>query len=217
MKQKITFLSGEGDNWLIRNSGIKHPYFPELNFLFNYLKSFPIENFLEIGCSSGWKTKILSRKLHAIGFGIDPSRLAINKANSKRLSFIKKLLGFKDSSFSIGTADKLEYSSEYFDFVFYSFCLYLVDRNLVQKSLAEGHRCLKSGGFLAIKDFDYGKPHFNDYKHTKGIKSFKDDYTDYFIQLGYKIVGKESFKENIIGFELDPDKRVSIWLLYKPK
>ena len=49
------------------------------------------------------------------------------------------------------------------------------------------------------------------------MKSFKEDYTDYFIKLGYKLVSKESYVSQKIGFQIDPDERISIWLLHKPK
>ena len=216
MNQKTVFLLDEGDNWYIRNRKIGHNQFSEAKFLLNYLKSQTIHKFLEVGCSSGRKTKYLARKLHAEGYGIDPSQLAIKKAKVNRFRTLRKFLGIKQFSFSVGTADKLPYKPHFFDLVYLSFCLYLVDRNLVNDSLNEANRCLKPGGFIAIKDFDYGAQNVNDYKHKKGIKSFKDDYTRYFINLGYILVGKESYKFQKIGFNLDPDERISIWLLYKP-
>jgi ubiquinone/menaquinone biosynthesis C-methylase UbiE len=213
MNQKSIFLLDEGDNFYIRNRKLGYIQFPEAKFLLKYLKLQTIEKFLEVGCSSGRKTKFLARKLHAEGYGIDPSQLAIKKA---KVSRFRIFLGIKQCNFSVGTADKLLYDPHYFDFVYFNFCLYLVDRILINDSLNEANKCLKPGGFIAIKDFDYGSQNINDYKHKKGVKSFKDDYTGYFLKLGYILVGKESYNFQKTGFSLDPDERISIWLLYKP-
>lgn len=86
----------------------------------------------------------------------------------------------------------------------------MVDRDLINESSGEANRCLKPGGFLAIKDFDYGSTHVNEYHHLKGIYSFKEDYIDYFLALGYKLVNKESYVSQKIGYEIDPDKRISV-------
>jgi ubiquinone/menaquinone biosynthesis C-methylase UbiE len=217
MNQRDVFLSSEGDNWFIRNRKIGFAKSPEIKFLLNYLKPQPIQKLLEIGCSSGGKTKILARKLHAEGYGIDPSKLAIKKARSSNHRALRNFFGLQQLNFNVGTAEKLMFGTKFFDFIYFGFCLYLVDRNLINDSLSEANRCLKPGGFIAIKDFDYGSTHVNKYKHKKGMKSFKEDYTDYFIKLGYKLVSKESYVSQKIGFQIDPDERISIWLLHKPK
>jgi ubiquinone/menaquinone biosynthesis C-methylase UbiE len=217
MNQRNVFLSSEGDNWYIRNNKKGFAKSPEIRFLLNYLKAQPIQKLLEVGCSSGKKTRILARKLHAEGYGIDPSKLAIKKARTSNCRTFRKFFGLQQPNFSVGTADKLMFGTKFFDFIYFGFCLYLVDRNLISSSLSEANRCLKPGGFIAIKDFDYGSIHVNKYKHKKSIKSFKEDYTEYFMKLGYKLVSKESYVSQKIGFEIDPDERISIWLLHKPK
>lgn len=219
MFQRDIFLSGEGDNWFIRNKPQNKTKFPEVKFLTSYLKEFRIQKFLEIGCSSGKITKKISKKLRAKGFGIDPSELAIASANTRRFKNLQKynLTKLEELDFSIGSSENLNFESEFFDFIYFGFCLYLVDRSLVTQSLTEANRCLKPGGFLAIKDFDYGIQHSNPYKHRKGIISYKDDYTYYFIKLGYNLVSKESYiSSNKIGYSINPDDRVSIWLMHKP-
>ena len=102
------------------------------------------------------------------------------------------------------------FGKKFFDFIYFGFCLYLVDRNLINDSLSEANRCLKPGGFLAIKDFDYGSTHVNKYKHKKSMKSFKEDYTDYFIKLGYKLVSKESYVSQKIGFQIETSNALDI-------
>lgn len=216
MNQRDIFLKYEGDNWFKRNQKVIKKSFPELKFLTKYLKAQSISKFLEIGCSSGMKTKILARKLNAEGYGLDPSKLAIKQAK-KNFPIFNKLFRKYKVKFEIGTCDLLPYNSAFFDFIYFSFCLYLVDRNLISNSLNHADRCLKPGGFIAIKDFDYGEKNYNLYKHHNAIFTFKDDYTNHFLNLGYRLVSKESYIKQRIGFDMDPNQRVSIWLLIKPE
>jgi SAM-dependent methyltransferase len=213
---KNIFLANEGDNYFIRNRSKFRRNFPELKALLQYLDGQEIKTFLDIGCSDGKNTKILARKMGADGYGIDPSSLAIKKASQFNFYNLSKLLNRSRTNYRIGTADCLPFQSHYFDLIYFSFSLYLVDRTLLSESLFESNRCLKPGGFIAIKDFDYGVSKVNDYRHSSGIKSFKDDYSEYFLRLGYKLVCKESYKKEKIGFESNPDDRVGFWLLYKP-
>lgn len=97
MSQKNIFLLSEGDNWFFRNEKYTFSKSPEIKFLINYLKQIPIQKLLEIGCSSGKNTKILTKKFHSQGFGIDPSKLAIKKASTSRgggRSFLELLENF---------------------------------------------------------------------------------------------------------------------------
>jgi ubiquinone/menaquinone biosynthesis C-methylase UbiE len=207
MKQKEIFLSGEGDNWYLRNrDSIQAASNHDINFLvrnFSQLKNRPFK-FLEIGCSNGVKTEKLASELGWTGFGIDPSKIAINDArqNSKNIAF------------EIGTAENLPYPDKTFDFCYFAFCLYLVDRDDIPLVFDECNRVLRDRGFVAILDFDFGVAgKENTYEHDLRVRSFKQDYTQYLANLGFNIVAKESYSEDKIAYSVDPDQRYSITLL----
>jgi len=222
MSQKLEFLSGEGDKWFNRNKAtLKNSKFKDVVFLKRYLKNQSIRNFLEIGCSNGYKTIQLAKILKSSAYGIDPSEVAISEAKSNSEKISKSNLVSQTINFKVGTADELCFPDSKFDFIFFGFCLYLVDRELINKVVSEADRCLKSGngiqegGFLAILDFDPGKPYFNDFKHKAGLKSYKEDYARYFIEKKYRIIAKESYEKDFVGFSKNRDERIAITLLQK--
>jgi SAM-dependent methyltransferase len=223
MNQKKLFLQSEGDAWFQRNLPALEAKnsFPDIDFLLSYLSPLKGENtkekfnFLEIGCGSGHKTQFLAKNLVCDGWGIDPSAQAIKYATSK----------FENNSsdasyklnFSVGTADDLTFTDNFFDFVYFGFCLYVVDRSLLSRTFAEADRVLRKGGFLGILDFDVLQQLERINKHHKDVKSFKDKHDEYFLKHGYDLVAKLSLTEaGNVGFETDPDKRVGLSLLYKP-
>lgn len=210
LNQSKTFLEGEGDGWFKRNkaavNGLQRYFDSEAikRVLGNFEES--INNILEIGCGNGAKLNDLCRYFNADGAGVDPSPLAINDGcelhNHLRLS--------------VATASSLPYDSNQFDLVYFGFCLYLVDREDVFKAVAEADRVLKSGGFLAILDFDPKRRHKRPYHHRAGIFSFKTSYSDFFTGGGhYYLVAKESFSHQSNHFSIDSDERVSVCILYK--
>ena len=90
--------------------------FLDVNFILKYLQNFlRPKKFLEVGCASGLKTRLLAKNLNAEGYGVDPSQMAIAAAileiNSDK-AFSKNL------TFSVGTADKLEFQDSFFDFIY---------------------------------------------------------------------------------------------------
>lgn len=230
MDQKLDFLAGEGDKWYERNIlQLDKEAMNDLVFLDKYLFNQNINTFLEIGCSSGYKTLQLAKRLKASAFGIDPSKKAIAKAKAMAKQINSSNPHLPVSNFSVGTADDLQFENSYFDLIYFGFCLYLVDRELLPTVIAEADRCLKSpnykrkkgarngegGGFLAVLDFDPITPYANVYKHKTGLHSFKDDYSSYFTNKGYKILAKESYDRNKIGLATSIDNRTSITLLQK--
>ena len=227
MNQKLDFLAGEGDKWYERNIlQLDKEEHNDLVFLDKYLSNQNIKTFLEIGCSSGYKTLQLAKKLKASAYGIDPSKNAIANAKVMAKQNNTSNLNLSSLNFSVGTADDLEFKNSYFDFIYFGFCLYLVDRELLPTVIAEADRCLKSpndntnkvgeeGGFLAVLDFDPITPYANVYKHKAGLHSFKDDYSKYFTNKGYRIIAKESYDRNKVGLATSIDNRTSITLLQK--
>lgn len=166
-----------------------------------------INNILEVGCGSGHRLNLLSGKLEAKGYGIDPSNLAIDYAN-KNFN--------QNSIFSLGTSDKLIFEDEKFDLVHLGFFLYLIDRKDYYKSISEICRVLKYGGFLSIIDFDPIYLYKKKYKHNENIFSYKNKNYNVFTALNhFHLVNKYSFSHNNFYFNVNSDERISLSLLYK--
>ncbi len=208
------FLDGEGDAWFLRNSqSLKiTPAHPSIDFISLSLSPFrdEISTILEIGCGGGAKLSALSRIFAAKGCGIDPSKKAIEFARKEYRS------SESDLSFVTGLATDLPYENEKFDFLYFGFCLYLLAPNEILKAVAEADRVLKTGGFLAIYDFDYGQLKINPYKHADGVFSYKNNYSKLFTSSGYyHQISKWSFSLSRNVFVPDKDERISIEVLYK--
>jgi SAM-dependent methyltransferase len=215
--QNSIFKDGEADSWYSRNkevlndlgsAGSQLPL--DIENLSRNLDPFKnyINRILEIGCSSGKKLETLCRMLDASGHGIEPSALAVEEGNSR----------MKDSQIQLvcGTADELPFESGSFDLVYFGFCLYLVDRQTLLKSLAEADRVLRAGGFLAITDFDPGRMYKRPYVHQEGLFSYKQDYSKFYTDSGlYYLVSKCSFSHRKDFFDHESDERVSLSLLFK--
>jgi ubiquinone/menaquinone biosynthesis C-methylase UbiE len=212
MSQKIIFLNDEGDNWYLRNKDKSQGYV-DLDLISKYLNPYEIKSHLEIGCASGYKTFELAHRLNSKGFGIDPSTMAILEANKIKETF----KDYRNNvTFKVGTSDDLsDFENDFFELVFVGFCLYLVDRDLLESTYNEIDRVLKKNKFVAILDFDPGTEYSNIYAHNQEVKSFKSDYAKYFISKGYYLIAKENLIPPNIGFSLDPDLRISIQLLQK--
>lgn len=210
--QRAVFLEVEGDQWFERNKDAlevkeREESFPEVDWLLSQLEPFQktISQVLEIGCGGGGNLRYLSRKLNALGKGIDPSRKAIEWGKQ-----------FGEEELGVGSADRLNYPSKSFDLVYFGFCLYLLDREYLLSAISEADRVLRPGGFLAITDFDPPYPFKNSYQHRAGIYSFKRDYSRCFtLAGGYHVVSKRSFSHSEPHFHADPNERISTSLLFK--
>ncbi len=212
MKQSAIFLDGEGDNYFSRNRAALDASrgASEILWLAQALSPFQdkIDSVLEIGCSNFAKLEQICRLLDAMGQGIDPSKQAVDEGNRR--------LSGKTARLQVGTASRLPFEESSFDFVYFGFCLYLLDRQDLFAAVAEADRVLKSGGFLAITDFDPIHRHKRPYRHKDGVFSFKQDYSKVFIESGlYYLVSKNSFSHRQLFFDADGDERVSTTLLFK--
>ena len=206
------FLEGEGDRWFDRNRSTlnQQKSFYENETIKRVLGSHRerIGHILEIGCGNGVKLADLCQFFAAQGHGIDPSSEAVREGMDKFPNVNVHL--------DVSIASHIPHGDASMDLVYFGFCLYLVDRTEILKAVAEADRVLKSGGFLAILDFDPGNRHKRAYHHKPGLFSYKTSYADFFTASGhYYLVAKDSFSHSEHAFSLDSDERVSICILYK--
>ena len=212
MNQSSIFLEGEGDNYFLRNKAALEVRSgaSEITWLGQALSPFKdkINTVLEIGCSNGAKLEQICGLLDAKGQGIDPSKQAVDEGNRR--------LSRSGTQLHVGTASRLPFEALSFDFVYFGFCLYLLDRQDLFAAMAEADRVLKFGGFLAITDFDPIHRHKRPYHHKDGVFSFKQDYSKVFTESGlYYLVSKNSFSHRQSFFDADGNERVSTTLLFK--
>lgn len=206
VSQKSIFLEQEGDSFFTRNYTqlLNHPIPLSLQFYERYLKA--EYRILEIGCSAGNNLQHFNQKFGSECYGIDPSAKAIAEGK----------LHYPKLHLSIGTADILEFSDGFFDFVLFGFCLYLTDRQLLTKIVAEADRVLKDKGYLGITDFDAKIPKKRPYKHYANVMSYKMDYPSLFLAFPhYSLADKFCFSHSGNAFVADIKERVSSTVLYK--
>ncbi len=209
MNQKNAFLASEANSFFERNRrsyiDISSSAPPSSLRLFSRFLA-PEHRVLEIGCAAGRNLYMLRRMVGCSCCGVDPSDEAVRCGSAQ----------YPDISLTVGTADDLPFEDATFDFVLFGFCLYLVDRELLPRAVAEADRVLKDRGFLAITDFDPSMPTVREYKHMPGILSFKMDYSRLFTAYpNYVLAEKISYSHAADGFCADPQERVSSVLLHK--
>ena len=204
------FAEGEANQWFERNhKQLSNIITDAVSELANWLLPFKgqISDILEIGCGSGDRIDLLSSKLEANGYGLEPSAVAVDYIN-KNFPKIRAEIGFGDN---VSFVQK-------FDLVHLGFFLYLVDREYFLRCIAEADRSVKFGGFLSIIDFETPFPYSNKYDHKDGVFSHKQNNSDVFVASGlYSVVNKFQFSHNNFHFDEEIDERVSITLLYKEK
>ena len=211
MENKKFFADGEADSFFKRNLAPleeAQSYEPIL-LLSDWLKPFKneIDNILEIGCGNGQRLNTIVEGLSAKGFGVEPSKEAVNYI-SKNLKLLKVKVGF---------GDNVPFTTA-FDLVHLGFFLYMVDRQYYMRCISEADRLVKFGGFLSIIDFETPYPYSNKYSHKDGVYSHKQNNSDVFVASGlYSIVNKFHFSHKKFYFDKDVNERVSLTLLYKEK
>jgi len=206
VNQKQIFLGGEGDAWFERNRTLESK---ESDYVDRTIYSQISEcvSILEIGCADGKKLKNIRmkdlepRKL----VGIDPSQRAI--AAGKMIS--------PELDLRVGTADSLP-KDEVFDSVILGHCLYLCDRNLLSKIVAEVDRVLNDHGVLIIVDFDPAYPRQRKYRHHVGVWSYKMDYSTLFTAFPHFVLAnKTPLTLQGDSWSIEEGERVAIWTLRK--
>lgn len=203
--QKKIFLASEGNRYFERNLGKADPFSADRVAIYqkHLRKGFKV---LEIGCSFGANLELLSKSQSCTCYGIDPSKKAIQFGKSKYPSF----------HLSVSTADQLDFPDDFFDFVIFGFCLYLVDRKALSKAISEADRVLKDRGFLGVTDFDAKFPKRRIYKHCTGVTSYKMSYHDLFLAFPhFSLVEKRAFSHNSCDFVQDIKERLCSVVLFK--
>jgi ubiquinone/menaquinone biosynthesis C-methylase UbiE len=198
---------GAADNWFERNREkiASDSATPRSTALFaSYIR--PGQSVLEIGASNGHQLNRLQQLTSCEAFGIDPSKSAIADGKSK----------YPSLRLSAGTADKLEFQDESFDAVILGLCLYLVDRSLLMRAVAESDRVLRRNGMLMIVDFDPAVTHRRPFTHQQGLWSYKMRYPDLWLaNPDYVLAEKCTYSHQGDHFHADPGERVSAWILVK--
>jgi SAM-dependent methyltransferase len=208
--QKLAFLTSEGDGWYERNRTALDTSSPMRDAVCSRIAThIPIDitsRVLEVGCGHGGNLAALASLRPLEGYGIEPSRAAV-AAGSKR---------FPELKLRTGTADKLPYDDEFFDIVWFGFCLYLLDRKLLMRAAAEADRVLRDKGVLAIVDFDPGLPSVRPYHHLEGLKSYKMDYSQLFLANPAYVLAEKFATSHAMGqWQSDPQERIALSICRK--
>ncbi|WP_061216124.1 class I SAM-dependent methyltransferase [Leptospira santarosai] len=203
--QKKVFLSGEGDQWFIRNKNILDEQTDILIQTFLSIQLKP-KKVLEIGCSNGRRLSLIQSVFASECYGIDPSKQGIEEG--KRI--------YQNLSLQVATADNLPFEDNTFDTIIFGFCLYLCDRKDLFKIAYEADRCLSENGHIVIKDFYPPFPYRNNYSHYSGLFSYKMNYEKMFEWNPiYKKIFCNVFSHDGFLSNIPPDERIGIIILNK--
>ncbi len=210
--QKSVFVRSEGDEWFDRNRIALAESSPLRDSLVERIAQHlphggtTASQVLEIGCGQGGNLNGLSSVREIRGSGIDPSGRAVSSGAA----------AFPHLELCVGTADALPYGDGSQDMVWFGFCLYLVDRSLLQRVVAEADRVLRDGGLLVVVDFDPLVPCKREYHHKAGLYSYKMDYARLFLaNPAYSLVEKYSTSHTTGAWTQDPQERVALTICYK--
>lgn len=203
--QKRIFLESEANRWFERNKKALNSVEendPVVSAI-ELLRLRP-ETILEVGCSNGYRLKLLKQKYNAGCFGIDPSEKAIKDGTAPGIQLLQ------------GTADALPYGDKKFDLLIYGFCLYLCDRKDLYKIACEGDRVLRDKGFIVIYDFHPPMNLRNRYTHHESVYSYKMNYSKLFAwNPEYTIIYKKIFSHEKGNLFYSPNEAISVQILRK--
>ena len=206
--QKRAFLRQEGDAWFRRNetviSDVSESKAIALAMLKTCLGSGKV--LIEIGCSNGVNLAHLTETTGCEAKGLDPSPASIAEGRAR----------WPHLDLRVGTADALPFADASADMVWFGFCLYLVDRPLLMRVVAEADRVLGPEGYLAVTDFDCDRPTRRPYAHLPGLSSYKMDYSSLFTaNPAYTLLEKCRFGPADQPAHPDRQQRTATWLLRK--
>lgn len=110
----------------------------------------------------------------------------------------------------------MAFDDESFDVVVIGFCWFWTDRKYLMRAMAEADRVLKTGGYLAVYDFDTKNPYVRKNVHNNNVPTYKMDIASLFLaNPQYYLVEKRSFNENGIGFNVKVQEREALNVFYK--
>lgn len=188
--QKKAFLEYEADKWFERNRDYLFKYTPDKDHVISLILKYHLsaQRVLEIGCSAGYRLNAIHEKfLQCEVYGIEPSSFAIDYGKKKYINV----------NFIQGTADNMStFEDNSFNLVIVGFVFYVVDRELVIRTIAEIDRILKDNGHLIIIDFCSAAPVKRNYHHISKFEafSFKQNYEQAFTSTClYNLLDKSSF------------------------
>lgn len=205
--QRDVFVSEEGNSYFDRNKTSLVSPSPIKNLvterIAHHLAQQERACVLEVGCSSGANLAALSGLVRVDCFGVDPSGDAVRMGKQT----------YPGLDLHVGSADSLPFSDGSMDVVWFGFCLYLVDRALLHRVVAEADRVVKDGGLIAIHDFDPVVPCVRPYKHFKGLNSYKMNYSTLFLcDPAYSLVEKMAFTHEDVKWTSDAQERLALWI-----
>ena len=208
--QRDIFSEIEGDKFFERNRKGLSEMSPAtkrvIERIAQYVVSTKATRVLEIGCASGANLAALNSLRSIDGFGIEPSRDAVRAGTES----------FPHFNLQVGTADRLPFDDGSMEVVWFAFCLYLVDRSLLHRVVAEADRVLKDGGIIVIHDFDPDVPCVRAYSHQPGVSSYKMNYSGLFLcDPAYSLVEKLSFTHESAEWSSDAQQRLAFWVCRK--
>lgn len=208
--QRDIFVTSEGNGWYGRNiAAFDRPSLLRERIIARVASHLPAtehSTVVEIGCATGINLANLRQVRPIHGIGVDPSIQAIERGADQ----------YPDLRLLQGTADKLPLEDNSVDAIWFGFCLYLVDRSLISRVVAEADRVLKNGGLLVIHDFDPDFPRMRRYAHHNGLWSYKMNYSMLFTaNPAYVLVEKTSFSHADLHWNADPQERVGLWFCRK--
>jgi ubiquinone/menaquinone biosynthesis C-methylase UbiE len=198
--QKEAFVAYEADNWYLRNKDTR--YVKEGDVVMTVLREYSVSpvSVLEVGCSTGYRLHAISSTFPGVQVsGIEPSPAAIIIGKEK----------YPEVNFVNGTEDDMSaFEEASFDLVIVGFVLYVVDRQLLFRAIAETDRVLKDGGVLMIVDFFSERAVRNAYQHIRDIEAFayKQNYDEIFTASKlYHLLDKRSMSHTEKHYSLSND------------
>lgn len=200
--QKTAFISYEADNWFKRNFEALKNYDANEDRIISLLKGYNLnpKNVLEIGCSAGYRLDGIKKSFSTERVaGIEPSKSAIEYGEKH----------YPQVEFHNGTADDMScFEDASFDVLIVGFVLYVVDRNLLLRTIAEIDRVLEDNGILIIIDFFTEASVKRNYAHISEFSAFtfKDKYDEIFTATHlYHLVNKSSYHHESSQFNATDD------------
>ena len=188
MKSQLELWHTEADRWFERNRHKMEKNAGFQDFLLD-LYSIKPQRVFEYGCANGYRLHHLQEKYGSEGWGCDLSSLAVEDGKKKFGDF------FIDDNISF------ESFCEEFDLVMINYVFHWIDRFDLMTLVSNIDRILIPGKYMIITDFGSNNNEKIQYKHKKGIYTYKQEYDEMFTSFKtYKLIAKLRFNHDIWKF-----------------